>query len=179
MKHWIFPLTLIAMTSTTHADTNWRTKLKTQLPLLGHRNWIVVADSAYPWQTAPGIETVETGMDQLEVLKEVLGEISKAKHVRSIIYLDKELGFVSEKDAKGVDAYRSGLKKALGKHATTSLMHEGIIAKLDETGKTFHVLLLKTKLTVPYTSVFLQLDCGYWSAASEKKLRATMAKGKK
>jgi hypothetical protein len=41
----------------------WQTKLQQELPLLGHRNWIVVVDSAYPWQTSPGIETVETGSD--------------------------------------------------------------------------------------------------------------------
>lgn len=27
-------------------------------------------------------------------------------------------------------------------------------------------------MTLPYTSVFLQLECGYWNAASEKRLRA-------
>jgi hypothetical protein len=43
------------------AQVSWQTKLEQELPLLGHRNWIVIADSAYPWQTAPGIETINTG----------------------------------------------------------------------------------------------------------------------
>jgi hypothetical protein len=30
-------------------------------------------------------------------------------------------------------------------------------------------------LTIPYTSVFLRLDCGYWTDEQEKKLRAKMA----
>ena len=42
-------------------------------------------------------------------------------------------------------------------------------------GKTFHVLLLKTNHTQPYTSVFLQLECGYWSPKAEKELRTAMA----
>jgi hypothetical protein len=54
------------------------------------------------------------------------------------------------------------------------LPHEQIIAKLDEAGKTFKVLLIKTPLALPYTSVFFQLDCGYWNAASEKELRDAM-----
>ena len=35
----------------------------------------------------------------------------------------------------------------------------------------FNVLLLKTDLVIPYTSVFLQLDCGYWNAEKEARLR--------
>jgi len=38
----------------------WRATLDDRLPLLGHRNWIVVADSAYPWQASAGIETIVT-----------------------------------------------------------------------------------------------------------------------
>lgn len=157
-------------------EPSWREALHHQLPLLGHRNWIVIADSAYPWQTSPGIDTVETGADQLEVTKAVLAALGHTTHVRPTIYLDSELPFVPESDAKGVQAYRRDLAKVLGKHKATSLAHEKIIAKLDETGKTFHVLLLKTKLTIPYTSVFIQLDCGYWGDAAEKRLRETMKK---
>ena len=49
-----------------------------------------------------------------------------------------------------------------------------IIAELDRAGQKFHILLLKTNLTIPYTSVFLQLECGYWNADSEKRLRAAL-----
>ena len=57
-----------------------------------------------------------------------------------------------------------------------SLPHEEIISKLDEAGKTFHILVLKSRLTIPYTSVFIRLECGYWSADAEKRLREAMAK---
>ena len=49
-------LTLALMTCAgvaSGAATNWLATLQKQLPLLGHRNWIVIADAAYPWQTAP------------------------------------------------------------------------------------------------------------------------------
>ena len=58
------------------------------------------------------------------------------------------------------------------------LAAEQIIAKLDEAGKTFKVLLIKTPLTKPYTSVFFQLECGYWNADSEKQLRDAMKEAK-
>ena len=56
-----------------------------------------------------------------------------------------------------------------------SLPHEEIIALLDEAGRTFRIVLLKTTLALPYTSVFVRLDCGYWSAEAEAALRAAIA----
>lgn len=153
------------------SQTQWQAKFRQQLPLLGHRNWIVIADAAYPLQTAPGIETFYVNADQLELVGVVLEELAKAKHVRPIIYTDAELKHVPEKRAPGITAYRDALAKLLAKRQMQTLPHEEIIAKLDEAGKTFKVLLIKTRLTLPYTSVFLQLDCGYWNAESEKELR--------
>lgn len=153
---------------------DWPQRVQTALPLLGHRNWIVIADAAYPWQTSPGIETIETGADQLEVTRFVLEALAKARHVRPIVHLDRELGFVSEAAAPGISAYRDELHRLLGAVAPVKQDHEKIIAQLDAAGATFHVLLLKTTLTLPYTSVFIQLDCGYWDAAREKALRKAM-----
>ena len=64
---------LFVMASTTLGQAPWERKLRLELPLLGHRNWIVIADSAYPLQTAPGIESTHTETDQLAVLSVVLG----------------------------------------------------------------------------------------------------------
>lgn len=154
---------------------DWRMRLNQQLQLMGHRNWIAVVDSAYPLQTSGGIETVETNDDQLEVVKTVLGQIARSEHVRPVIFTDAELKVVPESDAKGVTAYRDALATVLGKSEAQSLPHEEIISKLDEAGKTFHILVLKTRMTIPYTSVFIRLECGYWSADAEKRLREAMA----
>ncbi len=155
--------------------TDWRIKLNQQLPLMGHRNWIAVVDSAYPLQTSAGVETIETNEDQLEVVKMVLGQIGKSEHVRPIIFTDAELKLVPESDAKGVTAYRDALATLLGNNEAQSLPHEEIISKLDEAGKTFHILVLKSRMTIPYTSVFIRLECGYWTADAEKRLRQAMA----
>lgn len=152
--------------------SDWRAKVASELPLMGHRNWIAVVDSAYPLQNSAGIETVETDGDQLDVVRAVLDQISKAKHVRPVIFTDAELKFVPEADAPGVTAYREALGHLLT--GAKSLPHEQIIGKLDEAGKTFHILVLKTRMTIPYTSVFLRLDCGYWNDEQEKRLRERM-----
>jgi hypothetical protein len=60
--------TLLLLTTASfcqQSSSNWQTKLHQQLPLLGHRNWILIVDSAYPLQVSPGIETIETGATQL------------------------------------------------------------------------------------------------------------------
>ena len=57
------------------------------------------------------------------------------------------------------------------------LLHEEIIAKLDRAGELFRVLIVKTNMRIPYTSVFFELDCGYWNDQAEKKLRALMRFG--
>jgi hypothetical protein len=157
------------------SQKQWLAKVHEELPLLGHRNWIAVVDSAYPWQTSAGVETVETSEDQLDVVREVLDQVSKTPHVRAVPFTDGELKFVPESDAPGVDAYRAALDRILEGMPAQTLPHEQIIAKLAEAGNTFHVLVLKTKMTIPYTSVFIRLDCGYWNDDQEKRLREKMA----
>jgi len=157
----------------------WQARLDEELPRLGHRNWIVVADSAYPLQSASGIETVATGAGQIEVLRVVLEQVAEAPHVHPIVLLDAELDSVWEKDAPGIAAYRASLKKLLAGKQVQVLPHEQIIARLDEASKMFNVLLLKTDMVLPYTSVFLQLECGYWNAEKEDRLRDALKKGSK
>ena len=145
--------------------------LSKKLPVLGHRNWVVIADMAYPAQSSPGIETVYVGGDHVSAIREALHAIEKAPHVRPVVYLDKELQFVAEDDAPGISRLRADLTGLMDKKVTHELKHEEIISKLDEAGKSFKLLVIKTDCTLPYTSVFVRLECGYWSDAAEKKLR--------
>ncbi len=153
------------------APVGWREQLETQLPVLGHRNWIVVADSAYPAQSAPGIQTIYTGETQIRTVSEVLAAIDRAAHVQPIVYLDAELTDVPEADAPGVTDFLMELDILLGDRTVRRLPHMEIIEKLDESAKLFNVLILKTDLTIPYTSVFINLDCGYWGEEKEKRMR--------
>ena len=154
---------------------DWRRILRERLPLYGHRNWIVIADAAYPAQSRAGIETVATGAGQLEVVEETLAAIAASPHVRPVVYLDGELEFVAEADAPGADGYRASLAGLTGRLDCRRLPHEEIIAMLDAAGALFRILILKTTLEIPYTSVFLNLDCAYWSAEAEGRLRARLA----
>jgi len=154
----------------------WESRLSRLLPLWGHRNWIVVADAAYPAQSNPGIETIATGAEHLAVLQTTLDAIGNGKHVKAKIYLDAELKLVPEQDAPGVTIYRQKLIRLIGGRDTEMICHDEIIAKLDESGKLFRILILKSTLAIPYTSVFLELDCGYWNPDAEERLRRSMAR---
>jgi D-ribose pyranose/furanose isomerase RbsD len=167
-------VSLAAQTSTPAAPT-WRDKVAEAMPLLGHRNWILIVDSAYPLQSATGIETIETDAGQLEVLRHVLFAIDKSIHVRPVITTDAELPFIAEEDAPGVSTYRTEINDLLRNYPVDSLPHDRIIANIEEASKHFNVLVLKTNMTVPYTSVFIRLDCKYWSADAEQRLRTRMA----
>src|SRR5919202_365318 len=46
----VFCSALLAMTAAGRDISDWKQELAERIPLYGHRNWIVVADSAYPAQ---------------------------------------------------------------------------------------------------------------------------------
>jgi hypothetical protein len=155
----------------TDAPPEWERQFRTLLPLYGHRNWIVVADSAYPFQSRPGIDTVVADDEQIPVVRTIFDAISTAPHVRARVYTDHELAFVAEDDAPGVSDYRRELAEVLAGHPIETLPHEQIIHKLDQSAQVFRILIIKTDMTIPYTSVFFELDCGYWNAEAEQRLR--------
>ena len=156
-------------------DPDWKARLTATLPFFGHRNWIVVADSAYPAQSNPGIETIVAGADQISVVEHVLAAITESKHIGAKVYADKELAYVAESDAPGVLSYCHTLETALKGVNVSYLPHEEIIHKLDESAKLFRILLIKTGIRLPYTSVCFELDCGYWTAEAEQRLRKALS----
>jgi len=179
MRKAIFSLGLLiaaiaAQATPSPAQSDWKAKVDAELPLLGHRNWILVADSAYPLQVSPGIETIETNADQVEVVDFVLKAIERSIHVRPEIFMDAELPFVPDQDAPGASAYRRQIDEVLRGYHVESELHEKLIAQMGEAGQTFRVLVLKTNLTVPYSSVFIRFNCRYWPSDAEARLRTRM-----
>ncbi|HEY1984095.1 MAG TPA: hypothetical protein VGG85_01730 [Terracidiphilus sp.] len=165
------PLLVAGQTVSTQ---EWKAKLDHDLPLLGHRNWILIVDSAYPLQTSAGVETVETGAEELDVVRYVMGAIGNSIHVRPDIFMDAELPYVVEEDAPGTGAYREAIAKMFDGLDIQSEPHEKLIADVDQAGKLVHVLVLKTRLTLPYSSVFIRLNCKYWDDDAEERMRAKM-----
>jgi D-ribose pyranose/furanose isomerase RbsD len=156
----------------------WQTEFQQKLPLLGHRNWILVVDKAFPLQSAQGMMVINTGEQLPIVLEEVMGSISKSKHVKPIVFTDLELNYISEDLSPGVDSVKKSILSSLNGYKVNTILHNEVFAKLDTASRLFNVVVLKTESTIPYSSVFIQLDCAYWDNSKEVKLRKKMEEKK-
>ena len=157
------------------ATESWQQVVARSISTFGHRNWIVLADSAYPLQSQPGIRTIVADTDQVHAVQTVLTGIEESWHLRPRVYLDAELDHLLESEASGIEKYRDWLNERLGAHPVDRRPHEEIIRRLDEAAGMFQVLVVKSHMALPYTSVFIELHCGYWGTESENKLRARIA----
>jgi D-ribose pyranose/furanose isomerase RbsD len=154
---------------------DWQTTLQQRLALYGHRNWIVVSDAAFPAYSETGIETIVVNQDLASVLHNVAKAITLSKHVRAAAFVDQELQFVPEQNYPGVTQLREQINREFSKNSLASVPHSEAISKIDEAGKTFRVLFIKTNTTIPYTTVFMRLDCGYMTDEIDAKIKNAMA----
>lgn len=157
--------------ATTVDASDWKGTLKEKLPLLGHRNWIVITDMAYPLQTQAGITTLHADEPYGEVVAGVKELLGSAPHVFAHVYQDKEQLALSEELCPGWTKYKEELARAVDLKEVVYLPHEALIQKLDSVSKLYQVIIIKTDLTLPYTSTFFELDCKYWDATREEIIR--------
>ncbi len=150
---------------------NWKKTLEEQLPLLGHRNWIVVTDMAYPLQANPGIQTLYAPEAYEDTVAAVAGLIETQPHVFAHIHLDSEQQKMNDSLCPGWSAFQQKLSTALNLDKVAYTDHEALILRLDEISRLYRVVIIKTPLTLPYSSTFFELDCGYWDAEREQNLR--------
>lgn len=160
----------------TFQETNtWKQVLEQDLNMLGHRNWILVVDKAFPEQSSEGMKYMYVEQELLPTLEYVLGVLENSTHVKPIIYQDKELSYITEAQVPGIEAFRSSAENILEGRPVNTMLHDEVFTLLDESSSLFSVLVIKTNCTMPYTSVFMQLDCSYWGPENEKLLREHMA----
>ena len=169
----IMGITCFPLTGSASGSGDWKEELKNNLPFLGHRNWIVITDMAYPLQTQPGIKTFFADESYVSILACVYNEIEKAPHIKPIIQQDKELSVLTDRDTKGIDKLKKDMNKLLG-NKVVPLSHEELIKRLDEVSQMFSVIIIKSNLTIPYTSTFFELDCNYWDEKRQKSLDERM-----
>jgi D-ribose pyranose/furanose isomerase RbsD len=156
----------------------WKDELKNMMPFLGHRNWIVVTDMAYPLQSKDAITTLYANEPYIEVVREIKNILSEIPHVTPQIYQDRELSFLNDEICPEIDELKKDVSTALSPLKSTMLPHEELISTLDSTAEVFKIIIIKTNLTKPYTTIFFRLDCKYWDAEKQKMLDEIMS-GKK
>lgn len=155
-------------------NANWQSELDQQLPVLGHRNWILIVDKAFPAQNSEGIITINTGEKLLPVLKYTLKEIEQSTHVKPSIFMDKELNFITSTQVSDINRYRDSLRFVLTDSNVELIKHDSVFVKIDKASKLFRIIVLKTEEVIPYSSVFIQLDCKYWNEQNQQVLEHLM-----
>ena len=138
---------------------------------LGDRNWIVIADAAWPLSSQPGYQMIQVGGDPAEALASVLMAVDAAPHLRPVVFMSEEVDRIPEDDAPGMDQYRKNLAKVLKNHPAKHMPHKAIVGHLDQVVAKHVVIVLKTDSTLPYSAAFVQLRSGYWNTEAEKRLR--------
>jgi len=172
---------LAACTSKPEANKNeqaadWKTEFSKKLPLMGHRNWILVVDKAFPLQQSAGMEYIYAPEGMEAVLREVISEIKSADHIMPVIYRDAELEFVKPLVGAKAGQLIQATQAILQGTTVHTMLHDSVFKQLDREAGLFKVLVIKTNETVPYSSTFIKLDCGYWNAAKEAELRRQMTR---
>lgn len=157
--------------------SSWKVSFEKELVMLGHRNWILVLDKAFPEQTSEGITYYYADEELLPVLKYVLGKINSSDHISPVIFTDLELEYLNDDLVSGIGEFITRRKSVLGDIKYQPLLHEEVFKMLDDNAKLFRTIAIKTNCTLPYTSFFIRLDCGYWNTQQEGDLRKLMGSG--
>jgi len=153
-------------------DSNtWRWELRNNIARLGARNWIVVAEASFPAHSRKGVEQSISTSEIPATLDEVLRILETTERVEPRIFTARELRYIDNDQAPGIDEFRAQMDSALHGHSTTQIDYQSLLALLEDAEKTFDVLIVRTPSTLPYTSVFIELRPGYWDADAERQLR--------
>ena len=150
---------------------SWQAAVDRQAGQLGYRNWIVIAEASFPAHSRLGVRQVNASVGVSEALDYVLNSLEQTENVRPQIYVTRELRSVENDFAPGVDEYRKNVKSSLHGHETTELEQQSLLSLLEDANRSFDVLVIRTPTALPYTSVFLELQPGYWDVDSETRLR--------
>lgn len=169
---------LVLSTCGFSSKDGWKAAIEVQTAQLGYRNWIVVAEASFPAHSRPGTRQINAYEPIPVVLDEVLRTLERTEHVRPRIYTPRELRAVENDFAPGVDEYRRVLDGALHGHVVTELDQDSLLTLVLDAQKSFDVLVIRTTTALPYSSVFLELQPGYWDGESEERLRAEMQRGR-
>jgi len=158
------------------ANRDWRGSVNNQVSQLGYRNWIVIAEASFPAHSRPGIRQVNASAEIPEVLDYVLNALESTQNVRPRIYLTREVRAVENDFAPGIDHFRGQIQASLHGHETTELDQQSLLTLMESANQSFDVLVIRTPSALPYSSVFLELQPGYWDSESEDRLRQRISR---
>ncbi|MGJ8695891.1 MAG: RbsD/FucU domain-containing protein [Verrucomicrobiaceae bacterium] len=160
------------------APPAWGPAVSNELRALGFGNWIIVAEASFPVHSGRGVRTVVVDAEIPEVVDYIVDSYDHSENVRPGFNTARELPFVENDRAPGVDEFRKRLQEALHGNEVREMDHRSLALLAQNNSGKFAVLVLKTRTTLPYSNVFIELDTGYWDRESDDALRETMRKAR-
>jgi L-fucose mutarotase/ribose pyranase (RbsD/FucU family) len=155
---------------------DWKGTVNQHVNQLGYRNWIVVSEASFPAHSRTGVRQVNANAEIPDVVDYVLNALEQTQHVRPKVYLTREMRAVENDFAPGIDEMRKRIAESLHGHEPTELDQQSLITLLESANQSYDVLVIRTPTALPYTSVFLELQPGYWDAESEDRLRQRISR---
>lgn len=153
-------------------DANrWQAAVERQAGQLGYRNWIVIAEASFPAHNRLGIRQVNSSVSIPETLDYVLNVLEQTENLRPKVYVPRELRSVENDFAPGIDELRKAIKSSTRGHELTELDQQSLLTLVEDANRSFDVLVIRTPTALPYSSIFIELQPGYWDAVSENRLR--------
>ena len=152
----------------------WAGTVEREVDALGIQNWIIVAESSFPVVSRGGVRTLVVDSEIPEIVDFVVNHLEKSETVTPSFNTARELPFVSNDRAPGIDQFRKKLDEALHGHQVLQMDNRSLTLLAHSDASKYAVLVLKSKTALPYSSVFIELDSGYWDRDSEDRLRQEM-----
>ncbi|MBT7957912.1 MAG: hypothetical protein HN759_01140 [Akkermansiaceae bacterium] len=173
---FLLPLLLSGCFGNSDISRPWKKTIRSELTYLGARNWVVVAEAAFPVQSRRGIRVIYIDAEIPDLVDGIEQVIEEKHHVKPRIYVTAEISKVEYDYAPGVKYYRKELESALHGREALALNNNMLMRMLRDTSKTYRLLIIKSRTALPYSSVFMELGSGYWDEESESHLRDMMEK---
>lgn len=152
-------------------STSWKAKVDHEIGQLGARNWIVIAEASFPAHSRANVHQLAVPVEVPEAVDYVINSLERTEHVRPRVYLTRELNAVENDYAPGIDVMRKRILQSLHSHETNILEQQSLLTLLGDADKNYRVLVIRTQSALPYSSVFMELQPGYWDSESEQRLR--------
>ncbi|MES2995574.1 MAG: hypothetical protein V4733_02065 [Verrucomicrobiota bacterium] len=152
-------------------SNTWQREIDARVARIGYRNWIVITEASFPTHSRPGITQITVPVEIPDATDYVLRSLEKTEHLRPKIYLARELRAVENDFAPGIDHLRQRIGESLHGHDPTELDHNSLLTLLNDARRSFEITLIRTPTALPYSSVFMELQPGYWDPDSESRLR--------
>lgn len=148
-----------------------RASIAPQLQQLGARNWVVIADPTYPIPAGAGVLTMAVPSSSEDTFREVLDLLELQASLTPRIWVCNEMEAVTESLAPGIKEYRTEVNSLLSGRFCYRLDEKIISMQLADAAQKYRVLYLKTNTQLPYSSIAIELDSGYWNPDAEAEIR--------